>query len=265
MSFLINPYRFVTAGIDPDVQDWIDRVVAAGSSVSSTHQTAVNTFVASLKSSGVWTDIQRLNVFAGANLTAALIPLKKGIGSTTETNTGFVSGDYSESSGLTGDGSSYIDTGVSITTDLTKSDFGMGVFVKTCNSIGVRTDIGSSYVATGDTNRFYLGAVANSFGGVIWGVGNLYGNPTVIGTSQSGKVVSLETTGTTNAVIYSAGSSVASSASWNNNGFQSGTVRVFSASGAYSVNTLSGYYIGNNLNQAALQTAFTTLKSDLGR
>lgn len=99
--------------LDAAVTDWVSRVVTNGGTVSTATQTAANNFVTSAKSNGYWDDLNRVNLFAGSNLDACLTPLLIGDGGATDTNTNFVSGDYSESTGLQGDGSTkHLDTGL---------------------------------------------------------------------------------------------------------------------------------------------------------
>jgi hypothetical protein len=92
-----------------DAQAWINNVYANGGLVSTATANAVNTFCTSIESAGIRDRFYRLNLFAGSNLSAALVPLFRGpslggtqTGNTTDTNVGpFVSGDYSETVGLT--------------------------------------------------------------------------------------------------------------------------------------------------------------------
>lgn len=99
---------------DADALAWRARVNAAGGSVSQATYSAVVKFSRSCKAAGIWDKLNRVNLFCGDQLTAALVPLKVGAGNATDTNVNFVSGDYTESAGLTGNGSSkYLATGVS--------------------------------------------------------------------------------------------------------------------------------------------------------
>ena len=92
-----------------DAQAWINAVYANGGAVSTATAAAVNTFATSIESAGIRDRFYRLNLFAGSNLSAALVPLYRGpslggtqTGNVTDTNVGpFVSGDYSETVGLT--------------------------------------------------------------------------------------------------------------------------------------------------------------------
>lgn len=91
-------------GYDFDAADYFARIVAAGSTISSANQTAVNAFVVGCKTDGIWSAIKASCLLAGADdLTGALVPL---VG-TAPTNVDglFVAGDYSRTTGLIGNGS----------------------------------------------------------------------------------------------------------------------------------------------------------------
>lgn len=99
--------------IDADALTWRSNVVANGGSVSPATLRAVSNFAKQCKLAGIWSKINRLNLFCGDQLAACLVPLKVGAGSATDANTNFVSGDYTQATGLTGNGSTkYLDTGL---------------------------------------------------------------------------------------------------------------------------------------------------------
>jgi hypothetical protein len=108
--------------IHPEAAAWATRVVANGGSVSGTTLNAVSKFCASIASAGIRSKFYRLNLFCGTGLSACLVPLYRGpslggaqYGGTTDTNFNFVSGDYSETAGLTttSGGWKYLNTGLS--------------------------------------------------------------------------------------------------------------------------------------------------------
>lgn len=114
---------------DADAQDFFNRVVSNGGTISDSTKNAVNTFVLASKSNNYWSKINRINLFCGDNLNACLVPLKIGGGSNTETNNNFVAGDYSESAGLTGNGSTkYLNTGLNASVTLTAHDTHQSVY-----------------------------------------------------------------------------------------------------------------------------------------
>lgn len=103
----------------PDVQLWLNNISLNGGSASSGTISALNTFCNSIDSAGLRSKFYRLNLFCGNNLNAALVPLyissdwiSSSYGSTTESNFGFVNADYVENSGLQGNGSKYLLTGM---------------------------------------------------------------------------------------------------------------------------------------------------------
>jgi hypothetical protein len=107
-----------------DAQDWVNRVYANGGTVSASTAASVNTLCDSLDAASLRDRFYRMNIFAGSNLNAALVPLYRGpslggtqYGNATDTNvsTLFVSANYSETTGLstTVGGGQYLNTGLS--------------------------------------------------------------------------------------------------------------------------------------------------------
>ena len=105
----------MAATLLPETQDYVQRVVAAGGSISNTAMQAADQFVRTLFDNGLWPKMIEIGVFAGDNLNAALVKLKyRPGGSGNLTNNGFVAGDYVETGangGMLGNGSSkYLNT-----------------------------------------------------------------------------------------------------------------------------------------------------------
>jgi len=126
---------------DSEVVDWVNRVVANGGSVSQSTKGAVNTFMVSIKAAGLRAKIARLNLYAGTGIDACRTPLIKSIGTATDTLNNFVSGDYSEATGLTGNTTTkYLDTGVTIAAldtfnhPATFNPVSWGVYVRTASN-----------------------------------------------------------------------------------------------------------------------------------
>lgn len=102
ISVIAGSRRRASVSYDTDAQAWFDAVVAAGSSISDANKAAVSTFVVGCKADGVWSPIgQAFLLCAADDLTGALVPLK----GPAPTNRNFVSGDYSRTTGLVGNGS----------------------------------------------------------------------------------------------------------------------------------------------------------------
>ncbi len=112
-----------SSGLHPEAASWRTRVVDNGGTVSAATLKAVSDLCRAIDSAGIRSRFLRLNVFAGDNLSAVLVPLFRGAslsgaqyGLTTDANVSagpFVSGDYTLATGLTGNGSSkYLQTGL---------------------------------------------------------------------------------------------------------------------------------------------------------
>jgi hypothetical protein len=121
----MNPrlLRPIASGVHPEANAWRTAVVANGGSVSASTMKAVGKFCANIDAAGIRDRFYRLNVLAGTGLNAVTVPLYRGpsrtgtqYGGTTDTNVGpFVSGDYSESVGLTSDSSTkHLRTGLNL-------------------------------------------------------------------------------------------------------------------------------------------------------
>lgn len=104
-------WKRLGASLDSEVLDWVSRVNANGGSVSASTTTAHNTWMVGIKADGLRPLIPRKNTYAGTGLNACRTPLIKDIGEAVDVLNNFVAGDYSESTGLTGDGvTKYNDT-----------------------------------------------------------------------------------------------------------------------------------------------------------
>jgi hypothetical protein len=115
--------------LDADVAAWASAVTANSGTYSAPTLAAVAAFVASAKASGYWTKLNRINLFCGDQLAAALVPLKVGGGNATDTNVNFVGGDYTEATGLTGNGTTkYLRTGLIPSVSLVLNDTHMAVY-----------------------------------------------------------------------------------------------------------------------------------------
>ncbi len=128
---------------DADASAWAAAVAGAGGTYSAGTLDAVNAFCVAAKANSYWTKLNRINLMCGDQLTAALVPLKVGAGSATDTNVNFVSGDYTEATGLTGNGSSkYLNTGM-LATALTLNDSSQGVYNRSSTAASGGASIGS--------------------------------------------------------------------------------------------------------------------------
>lgn len=147
--------------IHPDAAAWATRVVANGGSVSGTTLSAVSKFCASIASAGIRDRFYRLNLFCGTGLAACLVPLYRGpslggtlYGNATDTNNGpFVSGDYSESAGL----SRVVAEAKRLDTGLATSALPSGV-IASGHLAAWHGPLTGSFAATGDSDPALIGA-----------------------------------------------------------------------------------------------------------
>ncbi len=92
--------------MDPKVADWIARVRSAGGAVTGLSVVANDQFMKIATAGGLRSTLYRINTYTGLDLTACLQPLVNTYGGASDINNNFVAGDYSEATGLTGDGTS---------------------------------------------------------------------------------------------------------------------------------------------------------------
>lgn len=254
---------------DVDALAWIAAVTANSGTVGPATRGAVQTFIKAAKASAYWTKINRLNLFCGDQLAACLVPQKVGGGSATDTNFNFVSGDYSESTGLTGNGTSkYLDTGLS------QATFGAGD----------RHLSAYERVRAVPQNGEMLGCEP---GGVVntWAMGTgivtttqYFGSSTATGPSSTGNVVGGHWVGnqvlSTEATIYKNGGSGVLLAGLTGATPGAANMAIFARKRApstllrYSAATLSAYSVGTGLSAgdvAAFYTHMQAFQTSLGR
>jgi len=159
--------------LNPDAQDWVNRVYANGGTVSPSTASAVNSFCNDIDAAGIRDRFARLNLFCGSNLNAALVPLYRStsfggsvLGNATDTNNAFVGvgTDYAEtgaSGGLTGNGSSkYLNTGFPTNT-LSDGNRHLAAYANTWPNASFRDMIGSES-NLGINQQFVLGHQASA-------------------------------------------------------------------------------------------------------
>jgi len=252
--------------IDSDVIGWKSRVIAAGGTVSSGTVLALSRFSKACKAAGLWDKLNRVNLFCGDQLAAALIPLKVGSGSATDTNVNFVSGDYTEATGITGNGSSkYLNTGVAQNA-LTAASRHLSVYARVRGTNTFRGVIGSRTGAS--TNQWAISTLNPV------STAGYQSSSTATGASFSpvpaGFIVGSGTD--TSSVLYSAGSSVnttaVAAATPSANALFVFAVNVDGTAASYSNDTLAGYSIGTGLTASevsAYNTIMEQFQDALGR
>lgn len=221
-----------------------------------TKRTSWNNFVKSLKTNSIWNKMTEIGPIAGG-YSGSNIKLKVGPSAPTGTTlNGFVSGDYSETIGLTGDGSTKsIDTGLVFSnTALTTQNFTFGYYCRTNYSLGIPmgtssasvymtygSSLGGSEVSTVGSNQPYHYATD--------------GHVSIVGNSSNVKTYS-------GGIVHnSTGAAGLSSLP--------GNLQVFSYVGSFRfTGAISLYYVASALTQSEmtiLDTAIKTLHVGIGR
>lgn len=227
-----------SVGYDSDAQAYFDAIVSAGSSISTDNKNAWNTCVVGLKADSVWTLITELYVFVGPDdLTGALLKAK---GSGSLTNVNFVSGDYSRTTGLAGNGSSkYLETNVlassltggshtlywSATGMETSGDFtAIGAFSGSEDSL-LALDMYAAYVS------------ARAFRSATFTAGQFPQSNT--GLVADGSIAGVRRS-TTDAELYQAGASIATNGSTKTPSFPTLEIYLFTLNNSGSTTSKSG-------------------------
>ena len=96
--------------VDPTVPNWVARVSSNSGILEANSVSIASAFIGQISVASYYTKIRYLNALLGSNLNAALVPLidrgQPGVETPfgNATNTNFVDGDFSQSTGLQGNG-----------------------------------------------------------------------------------------------------------------------------------------------------------------
>lgn len=239
---------------DADALAWKAAVIANGGSVSAGTLSAVNTFVKAAKANSYWSKLNRVNLICGDQLAAAMVPLKVGGGSATETNVNFVGGDYSEATGLTGNGTSkYLNTGLTPTVTFTANDTHIAAYLRANIDLNI-----------GVNNAFDLSLSSGTYSSDQY-------NQTVGQGRVSAAVASLAGFGVgsrrslTDHAVYRNGASIGTSAT--SGGAMSAFpmfLFVMNAAGTptfYTASVIAGYSVGSGLSAAEVALYYTDIQA----
>lgn len=264
-------------GLHADTKDWVARVIAAGSTVDSVSAKNVDKFVRAIYSAGIRGKIGRLNLFAGADLTAAMVPLFNTtslggsvMGAALDTNNNFLSANYSVAGGLgdTSNTTKWVDTGLNLNT---YAHFGITDFMQGFYKLNEAQDSG---ILMGN----YNGASARNY---LWG--NYTSNLTYFDTMSAGETNKSYTNGrglwlagkngSSTGKLWHKGVDLAISIPSAIAGKINKNVPVMSwknadTPGLFSISKSSGYIMSQYLVDAevgALNTAWDTFVTGMGR
>ena len=221
--------------------DWATRASSNGGTISTTTIRAVSEFCRAVDTAGIRDRFARLSLFAGGNLSGALVPLYCSfsyggtlIGNATDTNVNFVSGDYAEtgaSGGLQGNGTTkYLNCGASILSQLSVGNAHLSVSGASLGS------------AMGGLN--VIGAGESGFNG-------LAAIQTQTSSRHRALINGTPTAPVDSASAFSSGQIISSSVASNDlriflNGTQSGSTVSTSRSGSLTANAVFVFSYNNN-------------------
>lgn len=287
MSAILNAFigqaSSSSSSYDSDAQAYFDAITTNSGTISNGSKDAINTFVLALKSASLWTKMIDVGVFAGDQLAAALVKLKAASGtSDVITNVGFVSGDYTEATGLLGNGttSKYLRLGVNAT-HLTQNDTSMSCYNRSSSAAvsgwGVDNPASTNIARFAfhdpwsDGNLYAYEYKVNVAGGQITGVspgGTPYGHLLHTRTSstdfrvfRNGSQVGSTNSTSVAGSLSDLGSSEMYLFNWNSIG--TGAISGVASSYRYAF-----YHVGTGLtptNVSDLYTALQALQTSLGR
>lgn len=209
---------------------------------------AIDRFVRTIKASGVYDDIKAACIMAGwTNLAGALYPLK----GAAPTNNGFLATDYEPSLGLTGDGSSYVDTNRSVTAD-PQNDTHVASYCSANGGVSVASIPNTTTGAT--VLNHNAGGISGRLRNTTFTTGTI---PSYLGFAGFSRNSS---SGFTARASSDSEFLTATSATYP----FSGNLSVFNFLGiTFSTATISYYSIGTATDLAALDSAVSTLMADL--
>ena len=109
---------------DPDVQAFFDRVTAAGGSLTTTEQIAVNQLVVDMKSAGIWTKMKAIYPMVGASAAACAQNLK----SSNFTGVFFGAWSFTPTGAQPNGTNAYMDTNLNLNTMNSINDISYGYY-----------------------------------------------------------------------------------------------------------------------------------------
>lgn len=250
---------------DPDVSDWVNRL--ARENTGTTNRTDIDTYVTGLKTDGVWDEMIRHNIYCGTNFTAVAVPLKIYRGPNKDLLQLFASTDWTNTVGLTGNGSTkYVDTVVDINDSLMgDNDLHFAAYVRVGSDESKITMGGQTpgnettlYVSYGGTTTWACNRATTTYAQFSDSVGTgLY-----VGSRTSSSF----------SVIYKAGAAQATNTvAGDSRGQTHLYVHAFNNNGSVfqpTVRTLECYSFGTGMTATQAtnyHTRYNTLRSAIGR
>jgi hypothetical protein len=260
-----TPFSFMAApagGYDPDAQAYIDAVIAAGGTLSSPDQDAVNTCFVDLKLSSLYSKMVMMYPLMGGNSSGAQAINAVNIGTYNITwNGGITFGP----TGAQGNGSGFGDTGwVPTNTIFTDGSFG----VYTQNGFVFYNCLFGAGPSNGDCRMMIFGSGSGGSGLLDWsGVGGSLGR-VGIAPNAPGQYIATSTAGGTNKILIN-GSTLYSNTGSNKSARPNTTMKLFKREDGYEYEgILSFAYVSEYLTDGetiTLSAIINDLQTSLSR
>jgi hypothetical protein len=242
----------IPVGFDPDAVAYFTAIATAGSSITDANKAAVNAFIVGCKADGIWASIKASCLLAGPDsLTGALVPL---VGAA-PTNVNFVSGDYSRTTGLVGDGTTkYLNSNRNNNAD-PQDNQAMGCYLAVIGDNGSRPIIGVGAGTTGASHMIQSGTTVFIRSQSSTSSNSIFANTAGLrGFSRSGSASFIGRSSGSSQTL-----STTSQTPENGNSF------VFARNGGsgFLDARISFYFIGESLDLALLDARLTAYMSSL--
>lgn len=145
--------RVTGPATQPETVQWQNAVLANGGAFDGTDIRAVDYFISQCKAQGIWPLLDWVALFAGRNLSAALVPVKRTIGDAVITNSNFLEEDFSPQVGLSGNGTNKrLLPGLNRDQCRASNDVSMGVFI----TLAQQTDVLGGLIGAGSSAALHL-------------------------------------------------------------------------------------------------------------
>lgn len=140
-----------------ETNTWRTAILAAGGTVSTHSRVIADRLIRAIQTSGFSSKIVYLLPLLGGDLTAGLMPLRDALGAGAATNTNFVNADFSEATGLQGNGTNKIlDTNLKPSQLGTSDNGGLGYLENNISFAGSGVEPMGCYSADGVSARYVL-------------------------------------------------------------------------------------------------------------
>lgn len=258
---------FGLAALDPSTEDFRNRILAKGATISDAALSATDQLLTGLKADGIWDSLVDVGIFVGSNFDAALTKLKYSTGVPSDlANYGFTTSSYSQSLGINpginnSSAPRYLDTGLNESA-LISINTHLAFYTPSSNAHGdnPQRDIGNG---SSDGFQFALNySSTNSFTFYrsVGGSGEISAPPNTL-VNPKGFFLACRSSG--GGAIYANGAAIATSnATIGQVSPQTGKLAIFKATAQQgSSRVISFYSIGLFLNSSQATKYYARIQS----